>query len=200
MAQEIKDLIAKIQQEGVQAAQAQAGQIKADAEKESTKIIAQAKQEAQKIIEQANAQAKKLDASTQAALKQAGRDMLISLKQEISAMLDRLIKADLRQALGAEELTRIIGALIKNSPLSLGSQIVVSLNQQDKERLEQGFLKQLIEETKKAIVLKSAEGIESGFIISFDAGKSIFDFSGQALSDYISGCLKPELNRVLSPE
>ena len=126
--------------------------------------------------------------------------MLISLKQEISAMLDRLIKADLRQALGAEELSRIIGALIKNSPLALGSQIVVSLNQQDKERLEQGFLKQLTEVTKKAIVLKSADGIESGFIISFDAGKSIFDFSGQALSDYISGCLKPELNRVLSPE
>jgi V/A-type H+/Na+-transporting ATPase subunit E len=198
MAQEIKDLIAKIQQEGVQVAAAQANQIKTDAEKESARIIVQAKQEAQKIIEQASSQAKQLEDATQATLKQAGRDMLISLKQEIISMLERLIKSDLRQSLNAEELSKIMSVLIKTAPLSLGSQIVVSLNKQDKDKLEQGFLKQLVEETKKTIVLKSAEGVQSGFIISFDAGKSIFDFSGQALSDYISGCLKPELNRILS--
>ncbi len=198
MAQEIKDLIAKIQQEGVQAAQEQATQIKADAEKDSLKIIAQAKLQAQKIIEQANVQAKKTDDSTQAALKQAGRDLLISLRQEIITMLDRLIKLDLRQVLTVEELSKIITALIKDTPLSLGSQIVVSLNPQDKQKLEQGFLKQLIAETKKSVVLKSTDGIDSGFIISFDAGKSIFDFSGQALSDYLLGCLRPELSKILN--
>jgi len=198
MAQEIKDLIAKIQQEGIQVAQEQAAQIKAQADRVALKIISEAKIEAQRIVEQANSQAKKLDDSTQAALKQASRDMLISLRQEIISMLERLIKLDLRQALTVEELSKIITALIKNSPLSLGSQIVVSLNQQDKEKLEQGFLKQLIAETKKSIVLKSADGIGSGFIISFDAGKSIFDFSGEALSEYISGCLRPELNKILN--
>ena len=199
MAQEIKDLIAKIQQEGIQAAQEQAAQIKAEADRASLKIISEAKIEAQRIIEQANSQAQKLDDSTQAALRQAGRDLLISLRQEIISMLDRLIKRDLRQALAAEELSGIIATLIKNAPLSLGSQIIVSLNKQDKDKLEQGFLKQLVEETKKTIALKSADGIDSGFIISFDAGKSIFDFSGQALSDYICGCLRPELNKILNP-
>lgn len=199
MAQEIKDLIAKIQQEGIQAAEVQAAQIKAEAESCSLKIISEAKAQAQKIVEQANSQAQKIDDSTQASLKQAGRDLLISLKQEIVSMLDRLIKLDLRQALTAEDLSEIIASLIKNAPLSLGSQIVVSLNQQDKDKLEHGFLKQLIQATKKEIILKSAEGIESGFVISFDAGKSIFDFSGQALSDYLSGCLKPELSKILNP-
>ncbi|MDD5505143.1 MAG: V-type ATP synthase subunit E family protein [Candidatus Omnitrophica bacterium] len=200
MAQEIKDLIAQIHQEGIAAAEKQAAQIKADAEKEALKIISQAKTEAQKIIEQANIQAKKTDVSTRADLKQASRDLLISLRQEIIAMLDRLIKADLRQALSPEELAKIIGTLIKNTPLSLGSQIIVSLNQQDKDRLGQGLLKQLAEETKRSVVLKSAEGIDSGFIISFDAGKSIFDFSSQALSDYISGSLRPELSKILKSE
>jgi V/A-type H+-transporting ATPase subunit E len=200
MAQEIKDLIAKIQQEGVQAAELQAAEIKAQAERVALNIISEAKAQAQKIIEQANSQAKKLDDSTQANLKQAGRDVLISLRQEIITMLDRLIKLELQQALTTKELTGIISTLIKNTPLSLGSQIVVSLNKADKDKLEQGFLKQLIEETKKSIVLKSADGIDSGFVISFDAGKSIFDFSGQALSDYISGCLKPQLNKILNPE
>ena len=199
MAQEIKDLIAKIQQEGIQAAQEQAAKIKAEAERDSLKIISEAKIQAQRIIEQANSQARKLDDSTQAALKQAGRDLLISLRQEIISMLDRLIKLDLRQALTAEDLSGIIAALIKNAPLSLGSQIIVSLNKQDKDKLEQGFLKQLVQATKKEIILKSVDAIDSGFVISFDAGKSIFDFSGQALSNYISEYLRPELNKILNP-
>jgi V/A-type H+-transporting ATPase subunit E len=200
MAQEIKDLIAKIQQEGVQAAEAQAAQIKADAEKKAAQIISEAKTESAKIIEQAKSQAKSQEDSTQTVLKQAGRDLLLSLRQEIIAMLDRLIRVDLRQALSPAELAGIIGALIKNAPLSLGSQIVVSLNPQDKEKLEKGLLKQLVGEVKKQVVLKAQDAIDSGFIISFDAGKSIFDFSGQALSDYISISLRPEISKILKSE
>lgn len=198
MAQEINDLIAKIQSEGVAAAQVQAAQIKAQADQAALKIIADAKIQAQKIIEQATASAKKLEDSTAAALKQSSRDLLISLKQEIANILDRLVKAQLQQALSAGELGGIISNLIKNSPLNLGSQIVVSLNPADKEKLEQGMLKQLVQETKKSIVLKSSDGIESGFVISFDAGKSIFDFSSQALSDYIGKGLRPEINKLLN--
>jgi V/A-type H+/Na+-transporting ATPase subunit E len=198
MAQEIKDLIAKIQQEGIQAAQSLAAQIKSDADKEVLKIISGAKNQAQKIIEQAESQAQKTDAATRATLEQAGRDMLITLRQEIISMLERLIKIDLRQALSVEEMSKIITALIKDAPLTLGSQIVVTLNSSDKDKLEQSLLKQLIAETKKTIILKSLDTIDSGFIISFDAAKSIFDFSSQALSDYICGCLKPELSRILN--
>ncbi|MBU0547606.1 MAG: hypothetical protein KJ710_02025 [Candidatus Omnitrophica bacterium] len=197
MAQEIKDLIAKIQQEGIQVAQTQAAQIKTEADSRAQKIIADARMQAEKIIEQANLEAKKLDASTNASLKQAGRDLLISLRKEINSMLEKLVKLNIRQTLTVEELTRIIRDLIKNAPLSLGSQIVISLAQQDKEELEKGFLKRLTEETKKQIILKSADEVDSGFIISFDAGKSTFDFSAQALAEYISGSLKPELNKIL---
>lgn len=200
MAEEIKDLIAKIQREGIVVAEKQAAQIKAEADSRAQRIIAEAKMQAEKIIEQANFEAKKLDDSTNASLKQAGRDLLISLRKEINSMLDRLVKLNIRQALTVEELTRIIRDLIKNAPLSLGSQIVISLARQDKDKLEKGFLKQLAEETKKQIILKSTDEIDSGFIISFDSGKSTFDFSTQALTEYISGSLRPELNRVLKSE
>jgi len=200
MAQEIKDLIAKIQQEGIVAAEKQAAQIKAEADSRAQKIIAEARIQADKIIEQANFEAKRLAESTNASLKQAGRDLLISLRKEINSMLERLINLNLRQALPTEELTRIIKELIKNAPLSLGSQIAISLAPQDKDKLEKGFLKQLTEETKKQITLKSVDEIDSGFIISFDAGKSTFDFSTQALTEYISSSLRPELSRVLKLE
>ena len=200
MAEEIKDLIDRIQQEGVIAAEKQAAQIKAEADSRAQKIIAEAKIQAEKIIEQANLEAKRLDDSTNASLKQAGRDLLISLRKEINVMLDRLVKLNIHQALTVEELSRIIGGLIKNAPLSLGSQIVISMAQQDKDKIENVFLKQLAQETKKEIILKSADEIDSGFIISFDSGKSTFDFSTQALAEYISGSLRPELNKVLKSE
>jgi V/A-type H+-transporting ATPase subunit E len=197
MAQEIKDLIAKIQQEGIQVAEVQAAQIKAEANADAQEIIAEAKIQAQSIIEQANTESKRLSDSIQASLKQAGRDLLISLRKEINSMLSNLIKVDIQQALTVNELTKIIEALIKNTPLALGSEIIVSLNPQDKEKLEKEFFKQLAEKTKKQITLKSADGIDSGFIISFDAGKSIFDFSDSALTEYIGSFLKPELGKIL---
>ncbi|MFA6130380.1 MAG: V-type ATP synthase subunit E family protein [Candidatus Omnitrophota bacterium] len=200
MAQEIKDLIAKIQQEGVLAAEKQAAQIKTEAGSMAQKIIAEAKMQAEKIIAQANFEAKKLDDSTNASLKQAGRDLLISLRKEINSMLDRLVKSNMRQVLTMEELTRIIRDLIKSAPLSLGSQIVISLAQQDKDKIEKEFLKQLAEETKKQIVLNSADEIDSGFIISFDSGKSTFDFSAHALAEYISSSLRPGLSKILKSE
>ncbi len=200
MTEEIKDLISKIKQEGVQAAEMEAVQIKTEAQEAALRIIAQAKKESQMIIEQAHIQAQRLNDSTQAVLQQAGRDLLINLRQEIINILGRLIKLELKQAMSAAELAKIILVLIKNAPLSLGSQIIVSLNTQDKEKLEQGFLKQLIEEIKRPIMLKSAEGMQSGFIISFDGGRSIFDFSDQALSEYISGYLRPELRKILNLE
>ena len=197
MAEEIKDLIAKTHQEGIKAAEEKAGQIKTEAESIAQKIITEAKKQAQSIVEQAKSEAKILDDSTNASLQQAGRDLLIGLKKEINSILNRLIKADIHQALTVNELAKIIETLIKNAPLALGSEIIVSLNEQDKIKLEQGFLKQLVESTKKQIVLKAVDGIDSGVIISFDAGKSIFDFSGQALTEYISGCLRPELSKIL---
>src|SRR4030043_483801 len=99
MAQEIKDLIAKIQQEGVKKAQDLAGQIQAKAHEQAQKIIAQAKEQAQKIIAQAKEEEKNTRKSMEGALNQAGRDFLISLRARINEMLDRLVAQNIRQAL-----------------------------------------------------------------------------------------------------
>ncbi|MFH1190680.1 MAG: hypothetical protein V1670_00570, partial [Candidatus Omnitrophota bacterium] len=173
---------------------------KAAAQRDALKIISQAKIEAKKIIEQADIESQRLNAAINASLKQAGRDLLISLRKEINALLANLIKADVQQALTANELTKILETLIKNAPLSLGSEIIVSLNHLDQEKLEKEFFRQLAQTTQKQITLKSAEGMNSGFIISFDAGRSIFDFSDTALSEYITGFLKPELGKILKSE
>lgn len=199
MAEEIKDLIAKIQQEGIQAAQEKSAQIVSEADRQAQEIINRAKKEAQSLIEKTNVQTKQLESSTLASLQQAGRDLLISLRKEINAMLGKLIKAQLGQVLTAQELAAIIQALIKNASFAADAKIIISLNAQDKQKLEQGFFKQLADQVKKQIVLNSSNAIEHGFVISFDSGKSIFDFSDQALMEYLTGSFRKELENILKP-
>jgi len=200
MAQEIKDLIAKIQQEGIKKAQDLSGQIEAKAKEEAQKIITRAKEEAQKIITRAKEEAQNTRKSMEGALNQAGRDFLISLRVRINEMLDRLVAQNIRQALTSEELAGIISGLIKVAVNKPGAEIIITLSPEDHKHLERSFLKKLIEETKSEIVLKSSDQISAGLRISFDSGKSHFDFSDSALAEYISAKIRPELGRILKAE
>jgi len=197
MAQEIKDLIAKIQAEGIKIAEDKAREIEAKAHAEAQKIIAEAHLKKEKIIAASQEQEKKTKQSTDAALNQAGRDFLISLRIRINEMLDRLVAENIRQALTVEELAKIISALIKAAVNKPEVEIIITLSAEDRRQLEKFFLKKLIEESKTEIVLKSSDEISAGLRISFDAGKSHFDFSDSALAEYISVNIRPELSRIL---
>jgi len=196
MPEEIKNLIEKIQREGIQAADVKAKHIEAEAKEKAESVLRQARQEAEKIIAQGQQEAKRTGESTQALLEQAGRDMLISLRREINAMLQRLITAEVRQALKPDELARIILAFIKEYGGKAKEDIVISLAKKEVKELT-GFLATLKDAAKQKIVIRPAEDIQAGFVISFDGGKSEFDFSDQALGEYISLYLKPGLNEIL---
>jgi V/A-type H+-transporting ATPase subunit E len=195
MAQEIKDLIAKIQSEGVTIAQERAREIEDKAKEQAQKIIAAARLEAQRIISDARKEQEEIKLSTESACSQAGRDFLITLRSRINGLLDRLVQENIRQILTAEELSGVILSLVKTAAAKTG-QIVITLNENDRALLEKAFLHKLIEEVKSGIVLKSSDEISAGFRISFDAGKSHFDFTDVSLAEYISSKIRPELSRI----
>lgn len=197
MSEDIKGLIEKIREEGVMAAEDKARQIEEEARRSANNIIEKAGDEAQKIIRDANQQAAAKEASTKALLQQAGRDLMLGLKKEIDSMLHKLIVSEVAEALSPQELIRIITLLIKDYSSKGSVDIIITLKKSDCEKLTKGFLEKLKEETKKGIVLKPAEEISGGFIISFDAGKSHYDFTDKALAEYISSYLKPVLAKIL---
>ncbi|PIQ90743.1 MAG: hypothetical protein COV71_03055 [Candidatus Omnitrophica bacterium CG11_big_fil_rev_8_21_14_0_20_41_12] len=197
MAKEIKDLIAKIQTEGIKAAEDKAREIEAKAHAQAQLIIAQAHAQAKKITGDAQEQADKIRKSMETSLSQAGRDFLITLRAQVDTMLDKLVAENIRQSLTPEELFKIILALIKGATDKGSSQVIITLSVEDRKHLEKCFLKKLIEETKAQIVLKASDEISAGLRISFDAGKSHFDFSDTALAEYIALDIRPELARIL---
>ncbi|MDD5108381.1 MAG: hypothetical protein PHC29_02585 [Candidatus Omnitrophica bacterium] len=200
MAKEIKDLIAKIQTEGIKIAEDKAREIEAKAHAQAQLIIVQAHAQAKKIISSAQEQADNTKRSMETSLAQAGRDFLITLRARINAVLDRLVAENIRQSLTPEELFKIILALIKGALGKEGLQVIVTLSHEDRKHLEKFFLKKLIEETKSQIMLKSSDELGAGLRISFDAGKSHFDFSDTALAEYITANIRPELGRILKTE
>ena len=108
MAEELKQLIDKIQSEGVQAAEQKAKAIEAEAKRRAEAIVKQAKDKAEEIINDSKAEAAKMQASGEVALKQAGRDLIISLKAEINDLLKRLIASKTGEALAPENLAEVI--------------------------------------------------------------------------------------------
>ena len=200
MAQEIKDLIAKIQAEGIKIAEEKAKEIEARALSTAEKIINQANSQAKKIIADATEQVVKDRHSAEASLNQAGRDFLILLKSRINVMLDKLVTENIRQSLTSEELAKIILLLIKGAGNKSGAEVTITLSHEDAKLLEESFLSKLVLESKSQIVLKSSDEISAGLRISFDAGKSHFDFSDKALAEYICANIKPELSRILKIE
>jgi V/A-type H+-transporting ATPase subunit E len=197
MAEEIRDLIEKINQEGIRAAEEKAQNIEAAAKQRADDILAQARLEAEEMITTAKDRIFREDEKAKTLLAQAGRDLLLSLRKEINAMLGRIVVSDIQQALTPEALFQLLSEVVRNYSAGEGSDITVLLNKKDKETLEMNFLHKLREETNKTIVLKPAEEISGGFTISFDSGKSCYDFTDRALAEYIGTYLKPKLNQIL---
>ena len=197
MAEEIRDLIEKINQEGIKAAEEKAQNIEAAAKQRANDILAQARLEAEEMIAAAKDRIRREDEKGKTLLAQAGRDLLLSLRKEINAMLGRIVVSDIQQALTPEALFKLLSEVVRNYSAGESSDITVFLNKEDLETLEKNFLHKLREETKKKIILRLAEEISGGFTISFDDGKSCYDFTDKALAEYIGTYLKPKLNQIL---
>ncbi len=197
MAEDIKALIEKINQEGVIAAEEKAKEIEKKARFAADEILKKAQAQADKILKEVRDEISRMQEKEKSLLNQAGRDLLLVLRQEINVMLNKLIGSQVKEALSSDNLFKILSKVIQGACPAEKGEIIISLNKEDLKVLESGFLAKLKEETKKRIFLAAADDIHAGFVISFDAGKSQFDFSDKALAEYIGTFLKPKLKDIL---
>lgn len=197
MAEELKELIEKINEEGIKAAEEKSRAIEEEARLQAKAIIDKARKEASAVIADSRDKSARLEESTKASLKQAARDTLLSLRKEINAMLDNLLASHVHKALGAEEMTKLIVSMVKDYSAKSGEGIIVALKKEDLEKIERSLLGELRSEAKKGITLKTSDDIRGGFRVSYDEGKSYYDFTDQAIADYLGSYLKPRLAGIL---
>jgi len=199
MPQNLKDLLEKINQEGVKLGEEKAKAIESKAKNDAERMLENARIQAKKIIEEARLNAEKSQTTGELALKHSSRDLILSLKDEIRKILDKIIAAEVSKAMTHEEIAGILKNLIERHVEKDGkiSDIKVLLKQDDLGKLKNTFIVKLKERFKDGIEFKLSQNINAGFSISFDNGKSFFDFSDEGLVEALSAYLNPELARLL---
>jgi len=197
MAEELKGLIEKIQEEGVRAGEDKAKAIEIEARKLAKTIIEKAEKEAENTLQDAREKIASMEKSGKASLKQAGRDLILSLHKQVNNLLEKIITSRIKEALTPGEIAKIITVIAKDTATDGKKDITVSLSKKDLEKMEKGLLTELKSQLKQTITLKSSEDVKGGFIISYDEGKSHYDFSDEALAEYIGSYLRPKLAEML---
>lgn len=199
MSQNLKDLLEKIKQEGIKLGEENRKAIESKAKQDAEKIIENAKKEAEKIIAAAKGNAEKTKLNGEATLKQASRDLFLSLKEEIKKLLNKIVSSEINKTMSQEEVQDILSNLIekyisKNGDLS---DIKVVLKKDDLDKIKQHFIARLKEKIKDGIEFKPSTNINAGFYISFDKGKSYFDFTDEGLTETLCVFLNPELSKLI---
>ncbi len=199
MSQQVQELIDKIKSEGIQAAEKKAGEIESQAKDKADRIINDAKKQGEQFIASAQADIKKMKESTIVALQQASRDTLLNLRKEIQGILHNILTAQVRETMTPEQLSQILEAVIKNylSHSTAKAEIAVTLSHHDLKILRDGFIKKLQDHLKHPIKFHASAEISKGFTISFDSGKSSFDFTDESLVEYLANYLNPDVSDIV---
>ena len=72
------------------------------------------------------------------------------------------------------------------------------MSQSDLKKLNGGFVKKLQDKLKdQSIEFRASEDITKGFTISFDSGKSSYDFSDESLAQYLTSFLNDQISALV---
>ena len=200
MSENLKDLLEKINQEGIRSAEGKARIIEDKARKDAEKVLEDARKLANNIVQEANSNACRLKATAEASLKQASRDTILSLKDEIRKMLNKIVSLEINKAMSAEETGRILAILIEKYIDKNGQaeDVKALVKKEDLEKIKDGFMSKLKDKVKAGVEFKPSANINAGFSISFDKGKSYFDFSDEGLLEMLRVYLNPELAKIIA--
>lgn len=199
MAEQLKDLLDKIKNEGIKAAEDKSRQIESDAKKNADKIISDAKKQAQNMIEDAKIEAEKLMENGEASLQQAARNLMLSVKNEIKTLFEKVIAAKVSGVLSDRQLGSIISKVIEKyiERKAHVSDLKVLLRKSDLDKLKNTFIAGLKTKLKEKIEFRPTPNIKAGFLVSFDKGKSLYEFTDEALTESLSAYLSQELIKIL---
>ncbi|MDX9746614.1 MAG: V-type ATP synthase subunit E family protein [Syntrophales bacterium] len=195
MVETLNSLIEKIKNEGIEEAEATANRIEDEARERARRIVEEASVKADAMIAEAKKTIEELRKNDELALAQAGRNLLIALRQQINAMLLKVVKKEISASLSDDMLSDIMRKLILEQSAHPETDYIVVMTQEELNSLDAFFTK-LQEEIKKGITLRHFRRFDRGFVISYDGGKSFFSFTDDALGEALMTYLKPRMAAI----
>lgn len=200
MAEQLQELLERINREGVDKAEKKAAEIVAAAEAKAEDIINAAEKEAGEKQTAAAEAAGKLKENAEKAIQQASRNILLSLREEIQKYFDRILTATIADSLPHEALTAAILKVIERGAAAIGgeAEIEIALSPEDSKKIAGDLVARFKKAAAGKLDVKPIPGIDAGFTVSFDGGKSSYDFTDSGLRELISTYLSPHIKEIIS--
>jgi V/A-type H+-transporting ATPase subunit E len=196
MSIQVKELIDKIKNEGVLAAETEAEKIISEAEAKAAQIIKDAETRAEAHKAQAEKEIEQQKAAGIAAIKQAARDVLIGLDKQLVKRMDTVIIEAVDTALNTSLTEKIIVEMI-NAWAEKGEEgIRVVLSSKDAETLKESLKGKLSQELRDGVEIIPSAKFDKGFRIGGSSGV-LYDFSKESIAEVLSQALSPDLATAL---
>ena len=199
MAEDLQQLMDKIQSEAIEKAEKQAAEIQSKAKEKAAATVKEAEQKAEALLAKAEKDAEQYTERSTRTLEQAARDLLISVGQGVENILDDLVSETLDEAMSIdvikEMLTRMAETYIERGGKE--RRIGLLVTPEDQETLVKFFSEKYREKLGHGIEIHPDRSISKGFHISFVDEHAHHDFSKQAIAEALSRFLRPHLSEII---
>lgn len=202
MAEDLQSLLAKIQEQGLDKANAERAAIIKKAEQEAAEITAKAKAAADAMRRAAEEECASLTKRAENAVKQAARDIVLKLNVELKERLNAILQENTANAMTPELMGRIINemaaAYIKDGKQEAKLEVLVSpksleeMNAALKGSLKDSFVKQP--------TLFADMELGGGLKVSVSGNDVFYDFSDDAITDIVAAYIGPRLAAIVKAE
>lgn len=199
MTEKLQSLLDKINREGIKSAQEKAGQIISEAEGKAKEILVSARQNAAEVKESAEKEAARISENAKKAIDQAFRNVMLSLKEEITALFNSVLKKEVSKAMSKDMIQKIIVDAASSFVKSGGevSSVQISLNEKEAGEIGKGLVELFKNKLKQKAEIKPVKNLDAGFTISFDGGQSHFDFSDESIAECLSAYVSPQIKEII---
>ena len=190
MAEELQQLLEKIQRDGVDKANAEAAAIVAKAKAEADAIEKKAQDDAAAAEAKGKADAEAYAARARETISQAARDTVLKVREDVTKLLTKLLAQDVSAAL-ATEAVPLAAAAVKELVTGSGAEVATSA------KLVDALRAQLAAQAQNGVKVVADEMTGAGFTVKLDNGRVEHDFTDAAISEALAQRLRSDLAALL---
>ena len=186
--EDLQSLLEKINREGVEKAEAKAGEIVAGAKAEADAILKAARDEAAKIKADAESGAADCARRAEETIAQAARDAVLGVGKAVTRMLEKLLAENVDKSLSDAEAVaslakEVVGRFATTGEVVAGEKLAKTLA--------------AVLASNPSFTVVTDESLGTGFSVKIDGGRVEHSFTGEVVSHELARHLRPELARLV---
>ena len=199
MTEQLQDLLARIQKEGTEKADAEAQRVLGEARTKADALVRAAEQTAAERHTQAERDAALLAERGRKALEQAARDVVLTVGDAITRAFQDMVGAAVGQALQGDALNEMLLAVVKAYCTADGRQarIDVLVPAARQQQVRDFFLARFREALENGVEIRGDASLAGGFTVRLAQGNISHDFSQDAIADALCQLLRPQVAEIV---